>query len=61
MSHGSCTSQNFIAHSTLSLEDPHGDTDEVLDSGAFTFAQMQQMDISTLPLINAALATKLQW
>jgi 8-oxo-dGTP pyrophosphatase MutT (NUDIX family) len=45
----------FIAKSSLPLNEIHGDDDEILDSGAFTFSEIQQMNVSGIELINAAI------
>jgi 8-oxo-dGTP pyrophosphatase MutT (NUDIX family) len=44
----------FIATSSLPLEPTHGDKGEIVDSGAFTFAQIKQMNIGDIELIKAA-------
>jgi len=45
----------FIAESSLPLDEVHGDDGEILDSGAFTFSEIQQMNVSGVDIINAAL------
>lgn len=46
---------HFIAKSSLPLDEAHGDEGEVLDSGAFTFAEIRQINVSGIEIINAAL------
>ena len=47
---------HFIAKSSLPLDRAHGDEGEILDSGAFTFAEIQRMGVSGIELINIAIA-----
>lgn len=47
---------HFIAKSRLPLDRTHGDEGEILDSGAFTFTEIQRMDVSGIELINIAIA-----
>lgn len=46
---------HFIARSSLPLDEVHGDDGEILDSGAFTFSEIQQMKVSGTEMINAAI------
>lgn len=45
---------HFIAMSSLPLEPTHGDDGEIVDSGAFTSAQIKQMNVDDSELIKVA-------
>lgn len=46
---------HFIARSSLPLDEVHGDDGEIIDSGTFTFSEIQQMKVSGIEMINAAI------